>query len=223
MDLDERIFQIPIMQRPSCWRRGLAFLMAAAVNVLLFYSLGVVRSEPSLEDVPDGKTIRILAVDLLRTKSSLPETTEPEPAYLPLVAQEVPAPAIRSMQRPRLSLAPRLPVGISGISAELPGLPIALPGLSDLRGIPGPPVFVAEEPLSSSFVDRVPVKIAGAEPYYPSWARRARLEGTVTLRFVVTKEGKVENVKIHEFEGDERFGREAAGAIGNWLFEPTGD
>ena len=69
MDLDERIFQIPIMQRPSRWRRWLAFLMAAAVNVLLFYSLGVVRSEPSLEDVSDGKAIRILAVDLLRDES----------------------------------------------------------------------------------------------------------------------------------------------------------
>jgi TonB family protein len=47
------------------------------------------------------------------------------------------------------------------------------------------------------------------------------LEAVVTVRFIVTTEGTVEDVKIHEIDGDERFGAEAIRAISRWRFRPA--
>jgi protein TonB len=78
-----------------------------------------------------------------------------------------------------------------------------------------------DKPASPDKVDRLPSKISGPVLHYPQWARRDRLEATVTLRFIVTAEGAVEDINIHEIEGDERFGDEAVRAVSQWRFSPA--
>jgi TonB family protein len=83
------------------------------------------------------------------------------------------------------------------------------------------PVGGSETPASAPKIDRLPSKTAGPMPRYPQWARRGKLEATVTLRFIVTAEGAVEDINIHEIEGDERFGDEAVRAVSQWRLSPA--
>ena len=119
------------------------------------------------------------------------------------------------------SLLPRLSNLMSDIPADSTGLPVVLPGLSDLRAADSAQVSGFGEQLSILKVDRIPLKISGVPPRYPHWARRAGLEAIVTLRFVVTAEGVVRDIKVHKIEGDERFGDEAVRAVGSWRFDPA--
>lgn len=220
--MNERAAQVRIVHGPPHGRRCVAFVMAMAANVLLFYSLAAVRSEPSVEAPHRMELIPLLAIDLPDLELPVPE--EPsrlEPELPSPAAQKAPAPAILPTLEPLLPFTPRFPEGTREVVADLPGLPIVLPGSADLRAIPSTPASPVGGPSSSSGVEYVPVKIAGEEPRYPPWARRSRLEGTVTLRFVVAKDGKVENVSICDIEGDERFGPEAVRAIARWFFEPA--
>jgi len=55
----------------------------------------------------------------------------------------------------------------------------------------------------------------------PKVHRRDKLEGAVTLRFIVTARGAVEDININEIQGDERFGDEAIRVISQWRFSPA--
>ena len=107
------------------------------------------------------------------------------------------------------------------MSFKLPGLPVSASNVSLLRPARAAPVGRIDKPVSAPKIDRLPSRIAGSPPRYPQWARRDDLEAVVTLRFIVTAEGTVEDIKIHEIEGDERFGREAIRAISQWRFSPA--
>ena len=65
-----------------------------------------------------------------------------------------------------------------------------------------------------------PVRISGAEPHYTEIARRARLEGVVILRAIISREGLVQDLSVVKPLG---LGLEdaAAAAVENWRFEPA--
>lgn len=116
---------------------------------------------------------------------------------------------------------PLLAERISDLSFELPGLPVRSSNISLLNPAIAEPAGGADKAVSAPRVDRMPSKTAGPVPRYPHWARRDMLEATVTLRFIVTAEGAVEDINIHEIEGDERFGDEAVRAVSQWRFSPA--
>jgi len=70
-------------------------------------------------------------------------------------------------------------------------------------------------------VDRPPRRMYGPLPPYPHWATLRRLEGVVSLQFVVTADGSVRDVVIEAVEGDARFGAIARDAARRWQFEPA--
>jgi len=112
-------------------------------------------------------------------------------------------------------------LSIEEVTLELPGLPVLPSGLliqTPLENISDGGTVIT---LSVSEVDILPSKTSGPVPQYPKWAERDKLEGTVTLRFIVTEQGNVENINIHEIEGDERFGTEAVQAANKWHFSPA--
>jgi TonB family protein len=119
------------------------------------------------------------------------------------------------------STFPQLSERIYKMSFKLPGLPIGPSDMSLLRSARTTPIGNVEKPISAPKVDRLPSKITGPLPRYPQWARRDDLEAVVILRFIVTVKGTVEDINIHEIDGDERFGREAIQAISQWRFSPA--
>lgn len=68
-------------------------------------------------------------------------------------------------------------------------------------------------------IDRAPEPIYRVEPQYPFALSRAGVEGRVVLRFVVDKEGRVQNPRIRSSTRME-FEKPAMDAIRQWRFEP---
>jgi TonB family protein len=107
------------------------------------------------------------------------------------------------------------------VTLELPGIPVLSSNLLIQMPLEDISVGGTAITLSVSEVDILPSKTSGPVPQYPKWAQRDKLEGTVTLRFIVTEQGNIEDINIHEIEGDERFGTEAVQAANKWHFSPA--
>ena len=198
-----------------------AVITAIGANILLFCILAMARTAPSLAYPQEYEPMRIIAVDL-------PEPTSAEPVGQEAITDVVqlgPEPTDTEPPQPTAEMVsssfPRLVERIHDTLYQLPGLPVSPVNVSLLRPERAAPVGSIEKPASASAVDRLPSKVRGPLPRYPQWARRGNLEAVVTLRFIVTAEGTVEDIKIHEIDGDERFGREAIQAISQWRFSPA--
>jgi protein TonB len=140
---------------------------------------------------------------------------------VPVIIQAAIRPLPEPMRLERMQIAsmePRLLQWMPAAIASLPGLPAQVgPGPVDTAG---PAVT---DVMSIGQVDKPPVKISGALPNYPAWARAKRAEGSVTLRFLVTVEGTVGDIEIYSTTGDVRFAAAAREEIRKWRFSPAID
>jgi len=75
-----------------------------------------------------------------------------------------------------------------------------------------------EEILSAGELDQRPRAIFQPMPHYPLELRKRRVEGTVSIVFVVDKDGRVSNPKV-EKSTDPAFERPALDAVKQWTFE----
>lgn len=93
----------------------------------------------------------------------------------------------------------------------------ALAGLFDFReaaaGMAGSDIFDAAD------LERRPEVMAPVSPVYPSELRKARVEGVVTLVFVVGTDGTVEDPRVESASRPE-FEKPALEAIRKWRFKP---
>ena len=58
------------------------------------------------------------------------------------------------------------------------------------------------------------------EPVYPYRAQQAGIEGSVTLRFSVDADGRVQDVEVVEAKPKRQFERAAIQAINKWRYQP---
>lgn len=200
---------------------GLAILVAVGANVLMFCLLAVARTMPSLTPPEPYDSMRIITLDL-------PALTSVETVMQDTVLDVIrlgPDPTDTEMPPPAAQMAsstfPRLAERLQDVSFKLPGLPVSSSNVTLLSPAKTAPVGTVEQPVSPPKVDRFPSKISGPPPRYPRWARRDDLEAVVTLRFIVTAEGTVQDINIHDIEGVERFGEEAIRAVSQWRFSPA--
>ena len=217
MNNDRKIF----VSGKACALSGLAAVAAIGANVLMFCILAVARTVPSMTYPEEYEYRGVIALDVPVTTSAEPAGRETVMDVIQLNAEatdtELPQPAAEMAS----STFPRLAERIQNVSLKLPGLPVRPSKTSLLSPAKAAPVGGGNKPAAVPKVDRLPAKIAGPLPRYPQWARRDRLEAVVTLRFIVTAEGTVEDIKVNEIEGDERFGAEAIRAVGQWRFSPA--
>jgi protein TonB len=75
------------------------------------------------------------------------------------------------------------------------------------------------EALTSADLDQKPRPILTVEPSYPAELRRKRLQGTVSVVFLVGTDGRVRNAQV-EKSTDPVFDRPALDAVRQWKFEP---
>ena len=199
----------------------IAVAAAIGANVLMFCILAVARTMPTLTYPEEQEPIRIINLDLSVPADAEPASIETVMEVIQLSSEqtsnESPQPAAEMIS----PAFPFLTERILDLSFELPGLPVRPSNISLLSPTRAASAGGADKAVLLTKLDRLPSKTAGPVPRYPHWARRDRLEATVTLRFIVTAEGTVENINIHEIEGDERFGDEAVRAISQWRFSPA--
>jgi len=166
--------------------RWLSVVSAIVANALLFYVLALARTVPARPTDSDYEIMRVISIDLPAESDAEDEVLDLSTDVIRSAPEEILAVASKPLIDMSASLLPRLSGLMSDIPADSTGLPVVLPGLSDLRSADSAQVSGFGEQLSILKVDQIPLKISGAPPRYPRWARRAGLEATVTLRFVVT-------------------------------------
>lgn len=68
--------------------------------------------------------------------------------------------------------------------------------------------------------EKAPHVLKAVQPIYPEAARQAGMEGTVFLRVLIDKEGKVARAEVQRSDA-EIFNQPALDAIKQWLFTPA--
>jgi len=78
-----------------------------------------------------------------------------------------------------------------------------------------------EQILELNEVDKAPWKIKHIQPVYPFQAKNRRIEGSVTLEFLIDEKGKVSEVRVLKVNGFDGFGASAKKAALKWRFKPA--
>ena len=191
----------------SAFRISGSIMAALVINALLLYIIHqlVNRSQMVLgeyEDIPIVEFVRLIPeskppdTEAHKNKPDTPSAPEEMPEPLDIKPNEQRRPKPPPLKPPNLSL--ELPIGLTGgpylgsFRAELP---------ADNFLDPGNPVL------------QVP-------PMYPLRARRAGIEGAVTVEFTIAKNGSVKNVKVVEAKPRRVFDRAVLRAVRQWKFKP---
>ncbi|MCS7337428.1 MAG: energy transducer TonB [Verrucomicrobiae bacterium] len=147
-------------------------------------------------------------VDSVQLEAPPPETDAPPPPP-PEDKTEPPPPVLTDTPPPmQLHIDLEIAVGAGG----------ALPGYAMIAAEHD--VGAAVEVFNVADVEKQPELISSVPPRYPPELRKARVEGLVTLVFVVDETGRVVDARVESSTRPE-FERPALEAIRNWKFRPA--
>jgi protein TonB len=198
----------------------LMIMIAVIANVVFFFALGRLNHTPrepaerltysTMEIFPSALPDQeIQAVEDVFPEFSEVYLSRPDEEPLEMLQQESQRFDPRGAEwAPEISLVP-LPLAIEAIG-------IVIPSKAQSQS-----AAVATGPAGLSAVDEPPRKISYKLPDYPSWAEAYRLEGDVTLRFLVDAEGNVGTIEVQQVTGDERFAEVARQCVAQWRFNPA--
>jgi protein TonB len=77
------------------------------------------------------------------------------------------------------------------------------------------------KPVDLPVIKAIPHYKKNPPPVYPRMARRRGHEGTVLMEVLVSREGRVEAVRLLESSGHDVLDHEAMSAVKRWVFEPA--
>ncbi len=115
----------------------------------------------------------------------------------------------KSIQQPR--------AGIELLHADVMG-GIKIPG--SLQYEVEVPEFDFKVGFTLDEIDTAPVIRNQMAPVYPYHAKRERIEGVVSVRFLVTREGRVEDISIVKSIPKKIFDEVTRQSVARWLFTP---
>lgn len=159
---------------------------------------------------------------------------EPPPEELQAETEEPPdgAEILENLETPPSNDAPALEaVSIAAIEAALNGMgggsgdfgmgaSLEGGGVIGGKGKAGAMSEQMENAFNMSEIDQQPRAIHQVSPMYPSSLRGKKIEGVVTVIFVVDAAGKVSNPRV-EKSNNTAFEKPAIDAIKKWKFEPA--
>ena len=180
--------------------------------------------EPELlEELPQLQ----LAPMETENEKELPEPPELEPPEPETPEMEVPPLTPPTPADPKLPEAPTLQMDIKSLAPSSVPLAVNVPRtvakvpnviqdpIQDTRGKSENPEY------SIGDVDSKPGLLGQALPPYPRRARRRQIEGWVKVRFLVTKDGSVENLTVLQESPTRVFRRTVMKTVPRWRFKPA--
>lgn len=191
---------------------GLAVAMAAGVALtatvfcILPFSHMVATPARQLEIRKTG------AVDLPPPAEDLPPPPPQQEAEKPPEA----APELKLAEAPRqqISLSADLEVAV-GSGGALQSMAASAFNAAAVGADVGKDLAV----FDVADLDKQPELVAAVSPAYPNDMRRAKVEGSVVILFVLTEDGQVEDPRVERSSRSE-FERPALDAVRKWKFRP---
>ncbi len=202
-------------ERIAVQSRLVRFLVAAAatvtVNALLVAALASLNRMPSVDRRSPADTSPTLHVR--RTETKVEKTSETkEPRKTPRRRFEV------DLDRPTVDRPSPEPVRASTDVAPAMVGEIDV-SVSDTAGAAGR--GERQEPLRGDRVERPPRGVHTPPPRYPRPARRRQLEGAVTVKLLISRDGRVQQVRTQRVDGPRSFAEAVRQAVRNWRFRPA--
>ena len=192
--------------RPRWSVLALILILHAGALALLINARYEMKSQPV-------ERLRTFTLDLPPSPPP-PEPAEalPETAPPPVAAISAPAPPISLRRTPSVSTAvPDL------ADLDLPPARLALKVPSALPPVlprPAPPAPLTPPDFSAA-------QLANPGPSYPYLSRKAREEGVVTLRVLVSADGRAKQLSVEQSSGFARLDDEALKTVRRWRFLPA--
>jgi len=154
------------------------------------------------------------SLELRKTSvADLPPPVEEEPPAPPPDAEKPP----EAPPEPQLAETPQqIP-----LSADLDiavGTGGALAGFGEVRALTAVET-VKEDAFDVADLEKRPEAVSQIPPTYPAELKKAKIEGMVTLVFVLSEEGRVEDARVENSSRPE-FEKPALEAIRKWRFRP---
>jgi protein TonB len=188
----------------------LSVIVALFVTTLLFIGLPLLTQFQTTMKKRD----RVQAVLISQRKPPPPPEPERDEKIEQKKKQQQPKKAKRTqrMSRPKVDL--QLPSFGSGIGT------ISISGLINKEDFAmSDSLFVSAFKLNE--VDQAPKVLRSMMPRYPFEARQKGVEGRVTLRFVVDKDGQAKEAQVVEGEPEGVFDESALAAVQKYKFRPA--
>jgi protein TonB len=201
-----------------------ALLVGTAIVVPLFFveSLPLVKLSRLVISPPAPRAIPLVAVPASVARQWMPSTRK---VYFPT----------RSSNASQTAVATDVPSVFDTLTSEAP----TIGSYDGIRGAapvaqftPAPPPPAPPKPVAKPEVPPQPtgpVPIGGdvqmaklvkrVMPVYPPLARQARIQGTVRLTGIISKEGKIINLQVES--GHPLLVNAAVDAVRQWLYHPT--
>jgi periplasmic protein TonB len=141
----------------------------------------------------------------------------------PEVKEDLPPPPTEPEPQPEASKEPQLAEVAQSIplSADLEvaaGSGGALAGFGEVKALTAE-TFAQQDAFDVSELQQRPEAVSQVPPTYPAELRKAKIEGSVTLVFVLSEQGRVEDPRI-ETSSRAEFEKPALEAIKKWRFRP---
>lgn len=155
-----------------------------------------------------GRTIEIVKTGTVEIPPPAQDQTPPPPE------PEKPADTVTE---PQLVEAPQQ-VPISADLEVAMGSGGALAGFGEVKGLAGGQ-SMHEETFDVTELEKRPEPLTQVAPVYPPELRKSKIEGSVTLVFVLAEDGHVEEPRVENSSRPE-FERPALDAIRKWRFRP---
>lgn len=190
----------------------IAIVVAGLVNLGLFLLMSFMAA--GQQRGPEGvETMTV--VDFVRLKR---ESAPPQPKERQLPKKPPPPEDPPPMMMPRPQAPQPKPQALAKVTPHIE-LPLNLKGgpyLGDYGQAPGMALGSGIVPASEG--DLLP--LVRISPQYPRRAARRGLEGSVTVAFIITKEGSVRDPEVIESHPSGIFEQAALQAVKRWKFKP---
>ena len=196
------------------WGWIIALVGSILLNVSLFGLMpGLIQGLPDKpETLNDLKQIQVIRI---KRPSPPPQRKEPKKIAPPKPLKKA-TPSRNTMIKPRsVNLKPRLAFALN---PKLPAAPLDLV-------IPDLAHFSMEAPvLKSQYtmeeLDSQLIALIKLPPIYPIRATRRGIEGFVTVEFLVTDQGLVQEITIIEADPENIFDKSVIQCVSQWKFKP---
>ena len=181
-------------------RLPISFALSVLTTITLFWFLGMLISPVAIDTIPV-----LSGIDFT---THIPET---EPIHIIRVPPPIPKPR-RSEVSPVVIEPTVVQPNYEPKTLTPQGWGGSEPGVAPGRGT---------EIVNVSGSDRGPVPQVRIEPDYPQQLRDRGIEGWVTFRFTVTRDGRVKGIEIVDSQPERVWDSATIRAVSNWRYQPA--